>query len=74
MGKDFIYSRKPSPTPLANQDPDWDSIRKELAEFLQATKNCHVEIIMKDNHTLGHNPTNANTWCKIARQEVDKEY
>jgi hypothetical protein len=70
LGKDFVYSRKPSPMPLANPNPDWDSIRKELGEFIQATKDCHVEIIMKDNHTLGHNPTNADTWCNIARQEI----
>ena len=71
LGNEFVYSRKPSPTPLASPNPDWDKIRKELKEFLKETRNCNVEIIMKDNHTLGNNPENASTWCRIAREEVN---
>lgn len=61
LGRDFVYSRKPSPTPLADSRPDWDKIRLELREFLKITRDCNVEIIMKDNHTLGNNPDNAST-------------
>ncbi len=69
LGKDYIYSRKPSPTGLAVKNPDWDKIRKELREFFKATRQNNVEIIMKDNHTLGGNPDNAVRWCEIAREE-----
>ena len=33
-----------------------------------------VELLMKDNHTLGHNPANASRWVQIAREEVAKVY
>jgi hypothetical protein len=70
LGGDFVYSRKPSPTPLADPNPDWEQIRRELREFFKVTRDCHVEIIMKDNHTLGNNPGNASEWCKIAMEEA----
>ena len=72
LGKDFVYSRKPSPTPLADPRPDWDKIRRELREFIRITRDCNVEIIMKDNHTLGNNPENASTWCSIAMEEAER--
>lgn len=70
LGGDFVYSRKPSPTPLADPNPDWEKIRKELREFFNVTRDCRVEIIMKDNHTLGNRPDNASTWCRIAMEEA----
>ena len=70
LGGDFVYSRKPSPTPLADPNPDWKKIRQELRDFFSATRDCHVEIIMKDNHTLGNRPVNAEKWCSIAMDEA----
>ena len=67
----YIYSRKPAPTDIAVFKPDWGTIRNELREFCRLTRNNRVEIIMKDNHTLGRNPENARTWCSIARQEAE---
>jgi len=33
---------------------------------------CRVEVIMKDNHTLGRNPVNPVAWCRIAREEAER--
>jgi hypothetical protein len=70
----FIYSRKPSPTSLAVERIDEDSVRHGLRETLAITRGCRLEIIMKDNHTLGGNPDNAVNWCRIAREEIDRAY
>ena len=66
----YIFSLKPSPVPLAQPQLDEDSIREELRSNLRRTKNCRVEIIMKDNHTLGKNPQNAERWVALAKQEA----
>lgn len=66
----YIMSIKPSPTPLSMRTIDKNAIRTELRQTLQQTKNCHVELIMKDNHTLGKNPMNAINWCRIAKEEA----
>lgn len=68
----YVYSLKPNPSYLASPQIDEEYLRKSLRETLKITqaKNCHVEIIMKDNNTLGHNPQNAIRWCKIAQEEA----
>jgi hypothetical protein len=70
LGADYIYSLKPSPADLALPTIDEDRIRKELRKVLQITKGCRVEVIMKDNHTIGNNPANVTRWCKIAQEEA----
>jgi hypothetical protein len=68
----YIFSMKPHPGPLATSIIDEEDIRKSLREALELTRGCRVEVIMKDNHTLGNNPNNAIRWCKIAREEAEK--
>ena len=67
---DYILSLKPSPVPLAQPNLDEGAIRDELRRNLRATRNCRVEVIMKDNHTLGGNPENAVRWVRIAQEEA----
>jgi len=68
----YIFSLKPHPGYLAVSPIDEDFIRKSLRKALKITKgnNCHVEIIMKDNHTLANHPENAIRWCQIAKEEA----
>ncbi len=74
LGKGYIISLKPSPSPLAKSKMEETSVRESLRKDLLATKGCRLELIMKDNHTLGGNPANAVRWCRIAREEIEKIY
>ena len=71
LGNHYIYAMKPNPADLAVNSIDEDYIRKKLREATSITRDCHVEIIMKDNHTIGNNPQNAIKWCKIAMEEAN---
>jgi hypothetical protein len=66
----YIFSMKPAPAAVAEPEPDWESIRMDLRQKLEITKDCRVEVIMKDNHTIGRRPENVVTWCSIAREEA----
>jgi hypothetical protein len=68
----YIFSRKVAPSPLAVPHVDKEAIRADLRATLDITKGCVVEIIMKDNHTLGKNPQNLVDWVRIAREEVQR--
>ncbi len=68
----YIFSVKPSPTDLAVPEIDKDHIKKKISNILKMTKGCIVEIIMKDNHSLGNNPENMINWVKIVRNEIEK--
>jgi len=72
LGNRYIISLKPSPSPLAVPRMDEDLVRQTLRNDLDATRGCRVELIMKDNHTLGGNPHNAVRWCEIAREEIGR--
>ncbi len=71
LGDRLIFSMKPSPTNLAMDTFDEARIRTELREALQTTQDCHVEIIMKDNHTINNDPRRVVRWVQIAREEAE---
>lgn len=66
----YIMSVKPSPTPLASFNMDENVVRKEIREIKEASKGCVLELIMKDNHTLGKNPRNITRWVEIAKEVI----
>jgi hypothetical protein len=66
----YILSLKPNPAALAVPEIDEHAIRSELRKALDVTKGCVVELIMKDNHTIGKRPENVVKWCRIAQEEA----
>ena len=74
LGEKFIFSRKLHPAKLAMANIDESSVRLELHHALQVAtaNNCVIELVMKDNNTLGNNPQNVIDWCRIAKEEIDK--
>jgi hypothetical protein len=69
----YIFSRKAPPSLLALPRVDEDAVRADIRATLEAARGCVLEIIMKDNHTIGGNPQNLVDWVRIAREETDKK-
>ena len=72
LDDEYIFSLKPHPGSLAFPPIDLDSIRKELRRVFEITKECRVEVIMKDNHSLGKRYESVIDWCKVAKEEAEK--
>jgi hypothetical protein len=72
LGNRYIYSMKPNPADLAVPVFDEDRIRQNLREAMKITRNCHLEVIMKDNNTIHNEPYRAIRWVKIAREEAER--
>jgi hypothetical protein len=68
----YVYSWKPNPALLAVPHLDEDQARSYVRETLEAAKGCVLEIVMKDNHTIGNNPDNVINWVKVVRSEIDR--
>ena len=68
----YVFSMKLHPVVLAASEIDEGAIRRDLRTALEMTKGCVVEVIMKDNHTLGGKPENAVEWCRIAKEEAER--
>ena len=74
LGDRYIFSMKPNPAVLAIPVMDQELVRAIISKALNQTKGCVVEILMKDNHTLGKNPDNIISWVRILREEIEKIY
>lgn len=72
LGDRYIYSMKPTPADLALPTFDEEHIRLTLRKDLEATRNCRVEVIMKDNHTIANDPRRVVRWVQIAREEAER--
>lgn len=71
LGDRYIFSLKPNPSYLAVPVMDEKFVRADLRKTLKAIRNCRIEIIMKDNHTISNNPDNVVRWCRIAMEEAN---
>jgi hypothetical protein len=73
IGSDYVMSRKPTPAVLAGDSFHPERARSDIREFLDlAEGKCHIELIMKDISTVGHDPQRLWEWEKIAMDEVCK--
>jgi hypothetical protein len=69
----YVYSLKPSPALLAAERFDEEAIRRDVRDALAKARGCHLEIIMKDNHTIRHDPQRVVRWVQITREEVERQ-
>lgn len=72
LGDRYILSYKPSPSELALPTFDEQALRAGLRRAFRLIRNCRVEAIMKDNHTIGNDPRRVTRWVEIARQEAER--
>lgn len=70
LADQFILSLKPMPTPLSFPKLDVKAVRQEIRTLLETTRDNIVELIMKDNHTIGNRPENVVEWSHIAKEEA----
>ncbi|HRA66366.1 MAG TPA: hypothetical protein PL187_10120 [Caldilinea sp.] len=72
LGANYILSMKPNPADLARDSFDEEKVRGILRADLRATRDCRVEVIMKDNHTICNDPHRVVRWVQMAREEAEK--
>ena len=68
----YVFSFKPNPADLAMEYFDEDRIRAEIREDLHITRDCRLEVIMKDVTTLRNDPQRAIRWVQIVREEAER--
>lgn len=66
---DCIFSWKPHPSYLVGEF-DTEKIRKYIKHTVDVTKDCVIEIILKDTHTCENHPERFTQWTDIVRELV----
>jgi hypothetical protein len=70
VGTDYALSHKPSPALLAVESWSVDHARAALRDALEASRGCHVEVILKDISTVRYEPRRIWEWGEMATELV----
>ena len=72
IGKDYVFSRKPSPAFLAEDTFDEVRVREDLQTTFDicARHGCDLELILKDISTVRYEPQRLWKWADIAMDVV----
>jgi hypothetical protein len=68
----YVYSRKPNPAQVSTSIFDEEALRADIRRTLTVARDCDVELVMKDVHTLQGHPERLARWVRIAREESDR--
>ncbi len=70
MGRKYVYSRKPNPSQISTGNFDETAIRADIRKTLTVARDCRVELIMKDVHTVNNEPERLARWVQLAREVI----
>lgn len=74
IGKDYILSYRPSPADMVSYGYDPDRIKRILKNDLEVSKDCYVDITLKDVETVENDPDRVRNWVILTRQVIDEVY
>ena len=68
IGRDFVFSRKPSPALVARDAWDPEAVEEDLSDTLArcSRHGCPVEFILKDISTVRYQPQRLWEWADVA--------
>lgn len=64
----YVLSLKPNPAVLAAENWNLDAARQQLSQALEKTKDCAVEVILKDISTCRKEPHRLWEWADMAME------
>ncbi|MCL5269247.1 MAG: hypothetical protein M1457_01510 [bacterium] len=76
IGDQYVFSYRPSPADMVSYGFDEARIRRIVKHDLEACRanGCHVDITLKDVHTVQGDPNRIRDWVRLIRKIVDEVY
>ena len=68
VGTDYVYSHKPSPAVLAEDNWHPGRAKAALHDTLEKARGCRIEVILKDVSTVRYQPQRLWEWEKMAME------
>lgn len=72
IGTDYILSYRPSPSDMVGYGFDPDRIRRVMRRDLEACRECHVDITLKDVETVQFDTERVRQWVEITRELIEE--
>lgn len=74
MNGKYIYSRKPPSTWVATPHADMETMEAGIRHTIDLAGKGSLELIMKDTHTIYHNPQNCLDFVAACRKIINQRY
>ncbi len=67
LGKQYVYSRKPTPAYISGPNPEWDLVEKDVRDTLKAARDCNLELCFRDIYTVNGDRPRLRRWVDMTR-------
>jgi hypothetical protein len=67
LGKNYVFSRKPTPAYLSGSSPDWSALEQDMRNTYQAARDCNLEILFRDVYTTNGDRSRLRRWVDMTR-------
>lgn len=74
IGQDYVLSYRPSPADMVSYGFDRTRIRSILKRDIEACKESHVDITLKDVETVERDPERVKKWVTLTREVIDEVF
>ena len=70
LGGEYVFCRKPKPTYISGNTPDWDGAHEEVVRTWNAAKNQPLEFVVRDVYDLGGEFDRIARWVDMAKKVI----
>jgi hypothetical protein len=67
LGKEYVYSRKPTPAYLSGANPDWDLVEKDMKKTFEVTRDSNLQLLFRDLYTIDGDRPRLRKWVDLAK-------
>lgn len=67
IGRDYVYSRKPTPAYISADGLNWDLLREDMQKTKEAARGCNLEILFRDIYTVHHDLSRLQRWVQMTK-------
>lgn len=72
IGRNYVLSYRPNPADMVSYGFDQNRICSILKRDLEACKECHTDITLKDVETVENDPQRVKNWVTVTRSVIDE--
>lgn len=67
LGKDYVYSRKPTPAHISGPNPNWDLLEQDMKNTCAAARDCNLELLFRDVYTTCGDRSRLRRWVDMTK-------
>lgn len=68
LGNKYTYCRKIMPSYISAENVEWGLLEKEIKDIHNATKDCNLQLVIRDVYDINRDFKRLTTWAKLARK------